>query len=136
MNVISRRAQLGMSLIEVLASVLIFSVGVLGLVALQARATQTSVNAEDRNRASLLANEAVTLMWSYHSGNLSGVAPSTVYTNWQARVAANTVLGLPSGVGTVTYNAATNLSTVLIQWQEPAKGSTVSQYITEVLITN
>ncbi len=132
----SRQAQLGMSLIEVLASVLIFSIGVLGLVALQARATQYSRDAEDRNRAALLANEAVTLMWGNHSGNLPAVLPSTVYTDWVARVSNNTVLGLPNGTGTVTYNATTNLSTVTIQWQEPSRGSTLSQYITEVMITN
>ena len=59
----SRRRQAGMSLIEVLTAVLIFSIGILGLVGLHARATQFSVSAEDTNRAALLANEMVTAVW-------------------------------------------------------------------------
>ena len=130
----SGKSQLGMSLIEVLASILIFSIGVLGMVALQVRATQVSLNSEDRNRAALLGNEAVSLMWANRSGNLPNVSPATVYTNWQAKVANAVTYGLPNGVGTVTYNAASGISTVLIQWTEPSKGATPSQYITEVVI--
>jgi type IV pilus assembly protein PilV len=123
-----------MSLIEVLASILIFSIGVLGLVALQARATQVSLASEDRNRAALLANEAVSLMWTNHNGNLPAVSPSSVYTTWVAKVAANQNYGLPNGVGSVTYDAPSSIATVTIQWQEPAKGSTLSQYVTDVVV--
>ncbi len=123
-----------MSLIEVLASILIFSIGILGLVALQTKATQISLGAEDRNRAAALANEAVSLMWTNHSGNLPAVSPSSVYTSWVAKVAANSASGLPSGVGSVTYDSSAGTSTVLIQWQEPSKGAAQNQYTTVVVI--
>ena len=47
--------QRGVTLIEVLVSVLIMSFGILGIVALQARAIQFSLDADDRNRAALFA---------------------------------------------------------------------------------
>ena len=61
------RNQGGAFLLEVLISILIFSFALLGLVALQARAVQFSVNAEDRNRAALLANELVATMLTQQS---------------------------------------------------------------------
>jgi len=54
--------QRGSTLLEVLVSVLIFSFGILGLVAMQVRATQYSVDAEDRNRAALLADDLAAQM--------------------------------------------------------------------------
>jgi type IV pilus assembly protein PilV len=52
-----------MALIEALVSILIFSFGVLGLIGLQASAINFSVDAEDRNRAALFANEIASSMW-------------------------------------------------------------------------
>lgn len=53
------KKQSGVLLIEVMIAVLIFSFGLLGLAGLQATATQSSVNAEERIRASLLASDRV-----------------------------------------------------------------------------
>lgn len=52
-----------MSLIEVLVSVLIFSVGLLGIVGMQAAAAKASTNAKYRSDAALLANEIIGKMW-------------------------------------------------------------------------
>jgi type IV pilus assembly protein PilV len=80
-------------LLEVLVAILIFAVGILGLVGLQANAVRQSGMAKYRADASLLANELVGQMWSgdrafaalqaqFDSDN-SGAG----YTAWQAQVA-------------------------------------------------
>ena len=46
----------GVTLIESLVALLVLSFGVMGVVALQGRALQYAVDAEDRNRAALLAD--------------------------------------------------------------------------------
>lgn len=127
--------QKGMSLLEVLISILIFSIGVLGLVALQAKATQSSSDGEDRNRAALLANEAVSLIWTYQTVSLS----PTVYSAWQARVGYTTTptsVGLPNGTGTITTDTTQtpNVTTITIQWKEPSHAG-VSQYVTSLVFS-
>src|SRR5690606_18258069 len=77
------RRQRGVALIEVLVAILIFSIGVLGLIGLQSRAIAVSMDTEDRNRASLLANELVSMLW------LRGTSDITAdeKTAWEDRVA-------------------------------------------------
>jgi type IV pilus assembly protein PilV len=145
----SPRAQIGMTLIEVLLAVLLFSLAVLGMVAMQARATQISSDAEDRNRAALLANEAVSLLWQYvpTQGATPSTIPAGVLAAWQAEVASpqnsaaasSGLLGLPGGVGTITQSAANpNIWIVLITWTPPDRNATnsagVAQYETQVVI--
>lgn len=126
-----RRAQAGVMMIELLISVLIFSVGLLGLVALQARAHQFSMSAEDTNRASLLANEMTATMWSSKAASV----PDATYATWQARVASAAGDGLPNGVGTVT-STATNAATITISWRPPsaASGAANNRFVTNVVI--
>ena len=160
----SRKRESGMTLIEVMVSVLIFVLGVLGLVAVQARASQLANSAEDRNRAALLANEAIALLYQYTppSGSATLSIPTSVYAAWQTEVATPSstgatgktsgIPGLPNGVGTITGPVPTtidgvsiNLYTVSITWQESSQTSTsgtiygataprVNQYVTEVSI--
>ncbi len=110
------REQAGVALLEVLVSVLLFSLGVLGLIGLQARAIGFSVDAEDRNRAALLANQVASEMWL----NRSATVPAATLTAWQARVANPQAGGLPNGVGTVTAVNA-NSADVQIVWRAPSR---------------
>ncbi len=121
--------QRGMSMIEVLIVVVLFSFGLLGMVGLQARATQSSVGAEDSNRAALLANELATQMWSSNSV----VLPAATIADWNTRVADASVQGLPNGVGAVAV--AANVARITITWRAPhmVAGDT-RRYVTEVLI--
>lgn len=107
----------------------IFSFALLGLVALQARATQVSYDAEDRTRASLMADEAVTLMWEYSTVSLP-TTQADAYTAWQKRVSTPTVSGLPNGAGTVTTDA-NSVTWITITWQPPSR-TTSSQYLTQI----
>lgn len=119
----------GISLIEVLVVIVLFSFGLLGLVALQARAVQTSIGAQDSNRAALLANELVTQMWGQNTVNL----PAAAVTAWNTRIANATSGGLPNGAGTVVI--AGNVATVTVTWRPPHEdASREYRYVTEVLI--
>ncbi|MFZ6754303.1 type IV pilus modification protein PilV [Undibacterium sp. Dicai25W] len=120
------RNQSGVLLIEVLVSLLIFSVGILGLIAMQAKATNSSYYSEDRGRASILASEIVASMWNQKTLSL----PQATIDAWNARVKNSTVSGLPSANGTVAPDA-NGVVTVTITWQEPSL-PTQSQYITQI----
>ena len=119
----------GLSMIEVLVVIVLFSVGLLGMAGLQARATQTSVGAEDSNRAALLANDLAALMWASNTANL----PTTTVAEWNARVADATAQGLPNGVGTVAL--AGNVARITITWRPPHQAAgDLRRYATEVVI--
>jgi type IV pilus assembly protein PilV len=119
----------GFTLIEVLIVLLLFSVGLLGLVGLQAKAMQVSSSGEDSARAALMANELASTMWGNNSINL----PAAAITGWKARLADPTVNGLPNGDATVTV--AGNTATVTVTWRAPQEPATAThRYVTQVVI--
>lgn len=116
-------------MIEVLVTVVLVSFGLLGLMGLQVRAVQTSVGAEDSNRAVLLANELGTMMWGQNTVNLP---PATV-TAWNARVGNMSTGGLPDGTGEVLVTG--DVARITVSWRPPHEPSTRSyRYVTEVQI--
>lgn len=127
------RRQGGVALIEALISILIFSIGVLGLIGLEASAINFSVDAEDRNRAALFASEITSYMWL----NGTVTVPSAQYGTWQNNI-ANTALptGLPSGTLNITTTAGTtNSSDITITWVEPTdKTATPRQLTTRIIL--
>jgi type IV pilus assembly protein PilV len=118
----------GMSLIEIMVAVLLISFALLGLMALQARAVQFSVDSEDSTRAALLASELAATMWTLNTVSL----PAAVTAAWQAEVSNATLKGLPGGTGTVTVNG--NTATILIQWQPPRLAAATNRYVTDIVI--
>ena len=111
--------QAGVALLEVLVSLLLFSFGVLGLIGLQARAVSISTDAEDRNRAALLANDVASTMWL----NKSTTAIDTnAGSAWQTRVADQSRGGLPNGVLTITA-VTTNSADIKIAWKAPTRSA-------------
>lgn len=116
----------GFTLIEVLVSLLIFSFGVLGLVGMQAKAIQFSLQSEDRMRASLLADEMVASMWA----NKSTTPDTAALGAWQQRVK----VALPSGAGAVSAADSHGVVTVTITWKPPSRDSTspANSYLTQV----
>lgn len=126
-----RSAQQGMSLIEVLVSLVIFTIGVLGMVGLQARATQLAFDAEDRTRATLLANELASQMWA---AGTTGVDKSVVDA-WQRRLADPAAGGLPNAEGDVSAPDGDGVVTIRITWRSPAKlpSDSDSSYVTKVV---
>ena len=122
-----RRAQAGVALLEILVSVLLFSLGLLGLIGLQARAISFSNDAEDRNRAALLANEVGAQMMLHGSASL----PAEKLDKWKERVAEPTTGGLPAGVGEVEVDGTA--ANVTIKWRAPSR-DTDSQLTTRIVV--
>ena len=133
-----RKVQSGVMLLEALIGILIFSLGILAMVSMQAVGIKLATDSRDRAEASNLATQLVGEMWlnraalaSYqYSG--SGTAPVAL-TNWITQVdaalpdaAANppivTVGASPLGasVGTQT--------TVTLRWRSPTE-ATVHQFV-------
>jgi type IV pilus assembly protein PilV len=109
--------QRGMALIEVLVSLLLFSFGLLGLIGLEVRSVNFSVDSEDRNRAAVFANEIASWMWT----NGTVAVPAAQLTTWQGQVANATAAGLANGTVTITTTAGTtNSADILISWKPPS----------------
>nr|WP_315465622.1 prepilin-type N-terminal cleavage/methylation domain-containing protein [uncultured Rhodoferax sp.] len=116
--------QRGATLIEVLVSLLISSLGVLGMVAMQTKSVAYAVDAEDRSRAAALVNQLVADMW------LEGTnAPSTL-SAWKSRVSDASVSGLPNGVGATASTTASGITTttITVTWRAPSQTSNNTYY--------
>ncbi|WP_431121707.1 type IV pilus modification PilV family protein [Variovorax paradoxus] len=130
--------QAGIALIEVLVSLLLFSFGILGLAGMLTRAITVSIDAEDRNRAALLANEIASTMWLKNSVSVDTTA-------WQTRVSDMDNGGLPNATLTVTVvsgaasSAGTaNAADIVIAWRavtrEAAASNAASRLVTRVVL--
>lgn len=120
----ARRASSGIVLIEALVGILIFAMGVLGIVGLQAAMTKAQTSSKFRGDASYLASGLFGTMWADDIAvNLSkyttaGCASYGPCNDWSTKVAA----ALPGGTTAVTVDAARNV-TVTIQWTVPNEGT-------------
>ncbi len=125
----ARASQSGVALIEVLVSVLLFSLGILGLIGLQTRAISLSVDAEDRNRAALIANDIAAAMWINRTVSVDAAA-------WTTRAGNLAAGGLPGANVQITSNAAANTADILITWRPPqrATGEQDSRLTTRVAL--
>lgn len=129
------RQHAGMSLIEVLVAILIFSFGIIGLIGLQARALQYSTSAEDTSRAALLANELATAIVTGQTTPRTQLVPAAALTAWQLRLVDVANGGLPNAVGTVTLINATTAD-IKIEWRPPSAPSTATpnKFVTQVVV--
>jgi len=122
--------QSGFMLLEVLISILIFSLGVLSLVGLQATSIKQSSQAKYRADASLLANDLIGRMWTSSRAvaalQASFATDGTVYADWLGNVqaalpgaAANPptvqVVAVAGGPGTLP----SSLVTINLFWKAP-----------------
>lgn len=82
------RSQAGVMLLEALIAILIFSLGILSLVALQATSIQLTSDAKYRSDASMLANKLIGQMW-VSGGTATDLAANfaspdgAAYQNWR-----------------------------------------------------
>ena len=116
--------QEGFMLLEALISILIFSIGILGIVALQALSITNSTENRYRITASLLANQLISQMWvdDRNPTNLATHFASgssySAYTKWLSQVQ----LELPAPTSTVTIasiSATQSMVTIQIFWTMP-----------------
>jgi len=122
-----RGRQAGVMLLEALIAILIFSVGILAIVGMQATAIQDMGEAKYRSDASFLANQIIADMWG-NSANLAGYAYAgsgsvpAVLTNWVNTVQSR-LPGVSVASGTnlpIVAIGANNTVTVTVRWQ-PAR---------------
>lgn len=122
-----KRNQNGATLLEVLIALLIFAFGVLGLLGMQAVASQLTGEAKFRAEAELYADQLISQMWADDVSNLANDYASAngqpKFIAWRNQIqAAGT--GLPGATGandpTVTVDAD-NVVTVTIFWQAPTE---------------
>lgn len=133
--------QRGVSLIEVLVTLIIISVGLLGLAAMQTRALQFNHGAYLRSQATVLAsdimdrmrlNRTVAQADGYNiaitDGKPTGTSRRDVDLNeWLTLLETS----LPGGDGSV--NCGSNRCTITVQWQESAEANASSfSYQTQI----
>lgn len=123
--------QSGFMMIEVLVAILLFSIGLLGLVSLQTSTVQNATNAEYRSMAASLSNELVTQMWIKKTADPASSALSGEIATWKTKVAAS---GLPNAVGDVQQTG--NVTLVSVSYKLPSKTSAEnsSRFSTQVVI--
>lgn len=122
-----RRAQAGLTLIEILIALVVLSVGLLGLANLQAVSLQANHNAYLRSQAVFLAYDAVDRMranrgpalaeeYDIALGDSAPASPATVHERdlkeWRDFLATT----LPSGTGSI--DVADGIATVVVQWDD------------------
>jgi type IV pilus assembly protein PilV len=100
-------AQQGVVLLEAMIAILIFSMGVLAIVGLQAAMIKNTADSKSRAEASYIAQQRIGLMWS-DPGNLASYLEADT----------NISTLLPGGTRTVTQPVAGQF-TVTVTWQQP-----------------
>lgn len=131
----ARRAEQGVMLIEALIGILIFSIGILAMVAMQAQAFRAAAEAKYRSDASYLANSIIGRMWTDRA-NLAAYAHRETdtagqlcqptgadsshasVTEWLARV-QDALPGATAALQQIKYDSATNQVTVAVCWMSP-----------------
>jgi type IV pilus assembly protein PilV len=112
--------QAGVMLLEALLAMLIFSIGILAIVGMQATAIQDLGEAKYRSDASFLANQVVADMWS-NSSKLAdyayngGGVPPAVIEDWVNSVEAK-LPGANNFPPIIIVNG--NVVTVTVRWQQ------------------
>lgn len=121
--------QAGVMLLEALIALLIFSLGILAIVGMQATAIQDLGEAKYRSDAAFLANQVVADMWS-NSSQLNTYAwggagaPPAQIQNWVATV-YNRLPGAADFPPIITVGA-NNTVTVTVRWQQARDKSTAA----------
>lgn len=133
--------QKGSVLLEAFIAIVLFSIGILGLVGVQATALKNSAEAKNRAEAAYLANQIIGRMWADNPANLGSYAHNPTAgagCNFAGGASANANvtawLGTVSTPGTVAGNlpgapparqqitiGANNEVTVTICWQKPGE---------------
>lgn len=117
--------QRGSVVLEALISILIFSIGILAIIGLQAASIKNVTAAKYRTDASLLANRVIGQMWVSDKNNASLVTNFSSPAGANYAAWANTVAQALPGVSGVPANAPTiaidanNNATVTVFWQAP-----------------
>lgn len=121
----SASGQRGVMLIEALIGLLIFMLGILALIGMQAVAMQYTIDAKYRSEASFLANQIIGTMWvdrtNINAYDTTSGAGTTQRTAWVSSVLET----LPGATGANAPGIAISgrQATVTVSWQRPGEAS-------------
>jgi len=123
-----KSSQSGVMLIEALVAILLFSVGVVAVMGMQAVSIEQVSQAKYRTDASYLANQIAGKMW-VDQANIASYATA----GYTGRAAWDTVVAstLPRGSGTIAV--AGTMVTITVNWQTP-NDSTQRKFVSVVNI--
>ncbi len=112
--------QRGSILLEVMVAILIFSLGVLGLIGLQATSMRSTTEAKERIDASMLVNQRIARMWS-DPDNLAGFA-GTLNAGGSSTDPDQALISIfPNGSITTVVNV--DVATVTVTWRLPGQAA-------------
>lgn len=122
----------GVALIEVLVALLIFMLGVLGLIGMQSTLTKAQSDSKIRADAANLASEVVGRMWT-DINNLTGYEGDTSCTaagcnEWRSKIGQV----LPGGGAAITVDEGTGDVSVTLTWTVP--GGETHKFVTQTTI--
>jgi type IV pilus assembly protein PilV len=127
-----RKSQSGVALLEALVGILIFSVGILALMGLQAQSIRNTVEAKYRNEAAYLANQVIGQMWVDRANlaayDTAGGANGNM-VNWRNQVAATLPGIVVGGANSPTITVAGTQVTVTVFWKMPGADSVTRQLL-------
>lgn len=133
----------GFTLVEVLVSLLVLSLGLLGLAALQSQSVKSTYSAYLRTQATLYAHDILDRMRANREAartgaydlDLAATAPvcdPAAYdledcdrAQWRADVSS-----LPGGSGSIAYDPDTQFVTVVVQWNDERAGGSTTTHVT------
>jgi type IV pilus assembly protein PilV len=122
---IARRLERGASLIEGMVAILIFSIGILGLMALLGASIKNTTDAQYRSEASYLANSVIAKMRLHDAGTVTADFASpggAQYLQWLADVAAANATLPGMGANPPTIIFVGRQATVTVSWQARSDG--------------
>jgi type IV pilus assembly protein PilV len=138
-----RTNQQGVMLIEALIGILIFSLGILAIMGLQAAAIKNTIEAKYRTEASFLTNRLIAEMWTecgVTCTNLSsfdtGSGTNPKMTNWRIEVAAKLPGVVVGAANSPTVTVAGNTVTVTVFWIMPGADATTRQFRSIALVNS
>lgn len=137
----SCNSQSGIMILEALIAILIFSFGILAIVALQAVSVKLAGDAKYRADASLVAEELLSQMWTSDrvpanmSANYGSSPAGAGYTAWVANSVSTTLPGTVANppivvVDTSANTATTGTTTITVRWQAPNEATPHSHTVT------
>ncbi len=129
------RAQRGVTLLEVLISIVVLSVGLLGYAGLQTLSMKNNTSAFQRSQATMLAYDIIDRMRANRPNLASySIAMGTVgafpdVVSWKNNVGT----ALPDGDASILVDLAGN-ATITIQWDDNRDGTDPITFITQTAL--
>jgi type IV pilus assembly protein PilV len=140
-----RNNQRGIMLLEALIAILVFSLGILAMVGMQAVSISHTTQAKYRADASFVANKLIAQMWVDSDANMPLYATGgAAFTNWlTSEVEQNLSAGRSTATVTVTPFLATGVTggvaapppvpgfivDISIQWRAPSESDSLPPHV-------